>query len=135
MRSAHARPIGENPKGYYTAEYQKTTRAKIERISSPMLIIHSDQEPTLVRFNNEVLIPELRAAGKELEVKSVSGEPHCFAFNGQAAQPANVIKALEDAELFVRELRPPGFVGFDDLCHLDWCTKGAGVIKQTDSDW
>jgi dipeptidyl aminopeptidase/acylaminoacyl peptidase len=100
--AADARPIGENPKGYYTAEYQKLTRAKIERISSPMLIIQSDQEPTLVRFNNEVFIPELRAAGKNLEVKSFTGEPHCFAFNGQAAQPPNVVKALEDAEVFVR---------------------------------
>jgi hypothetical protein len=99
---ADARPIGENPKGFYTSEYQKLTRAKIERIGTPMLIIHSDQEPTLVRFNNEILIPELRTAGKNLEVKSFSGEPHCFAFNGQAAQPANVIKALEDAESFVR---------------------------------
>jgi dipeptidyl aminopeptidase/acylaminoacyl peptidase len=99
---ADARPIGEDPKGFYTPEYQKSTRAKIERISSPMLIIQSDQEPTLVRFNNEVLIPELRAGGKDLEVKSVTGEPHCFAFNGQAAQPSNVVKALEDAESFVR---------------------------------
>jgi dipeptidyl aminopeptidase/acylaminoacyl peptidase len=98
---ADARPIGENPKAFYTPEYQKLTRAKIERISSPMLIIQSDREPTLGRFNNEVFIPELRAAGKDLEVQSFTGEPHCFAFNGQAAQPANVIKALEDAELFV----------------------------------
>ena len=98
---ADARPIGENPKGFYTSEYQKATRAKIERISSPLLIIQSDQELTLARFNNEVFIPELRAAGKDLEVKSFTGEPHCFAFNGQAAQPANVIKALEYAESFV----------------------------------
>jgi dipeptidyl aminopeptidase/acylaminoacyl peptidase len=99
---ADARPIGDNPKGYYTADYQKLTRTKIERIQSPMLIIQSDQEPTLTRFNNEVFIPELRSGGKNLEVRSFTGEPHCFAFNGQAAQPANVIKAVEDAELFVR---------------------------------
>ena len=99
--AADARPIGENPKGFYTPELQKLTRAKIERISSPLLIIQSDQEPTLGRFNNEVFIPELRAAGKDLGVKSFAGEPHCFAFNGQAAQPANVVKALEDAVLFV----------------------------------
>jgi hypothetical protein len=35
-------------------------------------------------------------------VRSFMGEPHCFAFNGQAAQPGNVIKAVEDAELFLR---------------------------------
>jgi hypothetical protein len=56
-----------------------------------MLIVQSDQEPTLARFNNEVFIPELRAAGKDLDVKSFTGEPHCFAFNGQAAQPANAV--------------------------------------------
>jgi dipeptidyl aminopeptidase/acylaminoacyl peptidase len=100
--AADARPIGDNPKGYYTPEYQKLTRTKIERIKAPILIIHSDQEPTLTRFNNEVFIPELRSAGKNLEVRSFTGEPHCFAFNGQAAQPANVIKALEDAESFFR---------------------------------
>jgi len=100
----YVRPIRaliESGETLYTSEYQKLTRAKIERISSPMLILQSDQEPTLARFNNEVFIPELRAAGKNLDVKSFTGEPHCFAFNGQAAQPANVIKALEDAELFV----------------------------------
>ena len=85
-----------------TPEIQKQTRAKIERINSEILIIQGDQEPTVIPFNNQVLIPELREAGKRIEVKSYPGEPHCFAFNGRSAEPSNVVKALDDADMFFR---------------------------------
>jgi dipeptidyl aminopeptidase/acylaminoacyl peptidase len=99
---ADARPIGDRPKDYYTSELQTRTRAKINRITSPLLIIQGDQDPTLTPFNNQILIPELRDAGRNLEVKSYPGEPHCFAFGGRSARPVNVITALEHAELFIR---------------------------------
>ena len=56
----------------------------------------------MIPFNNQVLIPELREAGKRIEVKLYPGEPHCFAFNGRSAEPSNVVRALDDAEMFFR---------------------------------
>ena len=40
---ADAAPILEDPKRYYTAEYQKITQAKIARIRCPILIVQGDQ--------------------------------------------------------------------------------------------
>jgi dienelactone hydrolase len=48
-------PIGKNPRGFYTIEFQKLTRAKIARIHCPILIIQGDQDPRVfpstVRFS------------------------------------------------------------------------------------
>ena len=77
-----SRPIGDNPKAFYTAVYQKLTRAKIERIRCPILIIQGDQDPRVYPFNNQVFIPELRAMRRQVEVRTYRGEPHCFTFNG-----------------------------------------------------
>lgn len=99
-----AAPISADPKRYYTAEYQKLTRAKIDRIRSPILIVQGDQQP-INHFNAAVLIPELRAARKTLEVITYPGEPHCFAFYGngpRTPRPAAALKAFEDSDRFVR---------------------------------
>jgi dienelactone hydrolase len=73
--------IHEDPKRYYRPENQKLTRAKIDRIRCPILIIQGDIQP-VNRFNAQVLIPELRNAEKKLEVITYPGEPHCFCFSG-----------------------------------------------------
>jgi len=99
-----AAPISADPKRYYTAEYQKRTRAKIDKIRSPILIVQGDQQ-RLNAFNAAVLIPELRAAGKTLEVITYPGEPHCFAFYGsgpRTPRPATALKAFLDTDRFVR---------------------------------
>jgi dipeptidyl aminopeptidase/acylaminoacyl peptidase len=101
---ADSAPIYPDPKRYYTAEYQDRTRAKLARIRCPILIIQGDQQP-LNRFNAAVLIPELRAAGKTLEVITYPGEPHCFAFYGRGARtprPAVAYKAFLDSDRFMR---------------------------------
>jgi len=100
-----SRPIGDNPRGYYTTEYQKLTRAKIARIRCPILIIQGDQDPRVFPFNNQVFIPELRALGKKVEVITYPGEPHCFNFNGngpRTPQPATALKAFHDIDVFCR---------------------------------
>jgi dipeptidyl aminopeptidase/acylaminoacyl peptidase len=97
-------PISADPKRYYTEKYQKLTREKIKRIHTPILIVQGDQTP-LNRFNAEVLIPELRAAGKAVDVMTYPGEPHCFAFYGsgpRAPHPAAALKAFHDSEMFFR---------------------------------
>jgi dipeptidyl aminopeptidase/acylaminoacyl peptidase len=97
-------PIYPDPKRYYTAERQEHTRAKLARIRCPILIIQGDQQP-INRFNAAVLIPELRASGRSLEVITYPGEPHCFAFYGsgeRTPRPAAAHKAFLDTDRFVR---------------------------------
>ncbi|HKA20997.1 MAG TPA: prolyl oligopeptidase family serine peptidase [Blastocatellia bacterium] len=100
-----SRPIGDNPRGFYTPEYQKLTRAKISRIRCPILIIQGDQDPRVFPFNSQVFIPELRALGKKVEVITYSGEPHCFNFNGNGPRtphPEVALKAFHDIDAFCR---------------------------------
>ena len=56
-------------------------------------------------FNNQVFIPELRALGKEVEVITYPGEPHCFNFSGNGPRtphPASALKAFHDIDAFCR---------------------------------
>lgn len=94
--------ISENPKRYYTPEHQKFTLAKIKRIRCPILIVQGDQT-SVNHFNAEVLIPELRAAGKSVEVMTYPSEPHCFCFYGSGPRtphPAAALKAYRDIDSF-----------------------------------
>jgi dipeptidyl aminopeptidase/acylaminoacyl peptidase len=100
--------ISEDPKRYYTPEYQKLTRAKLARIRCPILIVQGDQH-SINRFNAEVLIPELRAAGKRLEVITYPGEPHCFGFNGNRKTDPGMKaawKLFHDTDAFCRRWLP-----------------------------
>jgi acetyl esterase/lipase len=99
---ADAAAISQDPKRFYTPEFQKLTRAKLARIHSPILIIQGDVH-RINRFNAEVLIPELRAAGKKFEVRTYAGEPHCFCFNGEGPRtpnPGAALKAFNDMAVF-----------------------------------
>jgi len=110
-----ALPIVEQPKRFYTLEYQELTRAKIARITCPILILQSDQDIN-VSFNNQVLIPELRSAGKTLEVVRCLGESHCLGFSGLATQggirkssqpgPAAALKAFHAVDAFLKRHLP-----------------------------
>jgi dienelactone hydrolase len=86
-------------------EYQQLTRAKIARIHSPILMILGDRTNRLNTFNQETLLPELRRAGKVVEVVEYSGEPHSFAFYSDASRtprPSVAMKAFEDINAFLR---------------------------------
>jgi dipeptidyl aminopeptidase/acylaminoacyl peptidase len=97
-------PIYENPKRYYTEEHQRTTRQKIAKIQSPILIVQGDVKTLLAvnDFNAAVLIPELRAAGKSVQVITYPGEPHCFAFGfgGRPASSTSAVKTFQDMDAF-----------------------------------
>jgi dipeptidyl aminopeptidase/acylaminoacyl peptidase len=105
-------PIGEDPKRFYTPEYQKFTRGKIARIRCPILILQGDKSQgqragpsPVVPFNNQVLIPELLRAGKTVEQISYPGEPHCFCFYGsgpRSPRPAAALKAFHDIDAFCK---------------------------------
>jgi len=105
----------ENGARYYTAEFQTILRAKIAKIKCPILIVQGDvnrRELPINRFNADVLIPELRAAGKQLDIRSYPGQAHCFCSasglprpGGSAAPaswPAAALKAFEDIDAFCR---------------------------------
>ena len=95
-----AEPISKNPKSHYMPEHQKRTREKVARIRCPILILQGDQH-WLNRFNADVLIPELRSAGRTLEVKTFPDEPHCFAMMGRGSRGA-ALRAFRDADAFYR---------------------------------
>jgi dipeptidyl aminopeptidase/acylaminoacyl peptidase len=116
---ADAEPIRADPKKYYTSEYQKLTRERIARIKCPILIIQGDLPKIgasdgrsitgVNQFNAEITIPELRAAGKTLEVKTYPGEPHSFAFFNsptRTPRPAVAEKAFEDVNAFLQKHLP-----------------------------
>jgi dipeptidyl aminopeptidase/acylaminoacyl peptidase len=107
---ADSAPIFEDPKGYYTPQYQKLTREKLGRIKAPILLLQGDPDRPDLRinlFNALVLVPELRALGKTLEVKSYTGQPHCFAFGGNVpARAAVALQAWQDADAFYRRHMP-----------------------------
>src|SRR5688572_30472094 len=94
----------EDPKAFYTPELQKFTRDKIERIKCPVLIVHGDQHP-INKINHEIVIPELKRAGKTLEVILYPGQPHTFLF-GQAGSPAATRKCFDDCHAFFRKHLP-----------------------------
>ena len=91
---------------YRTANDSQTLADKIERISSPILIIQGDGPSPLNQFNAEILIPELRAANKSVEVITYAGEPHSFAYYNtpqRTPRPVVALAAFEKAETFFRE--------------------------------
>jgi dipeptidyl aminopeptidase/acylaminoacyl peptidase len=90
----------DDPKHYYTPELQKFTREKIQRITCPVLIVHGDQHP-INKINHEIIIPELKAAGKDVEVILYLGQPHTFVF-AQEGSPEAALKCFNDCDAFVR---------------------------------
>lgn len=97
-------PIFQNPKQHYTAEHQRTTREKIARIQSPILIVQGDAKTPLAvnDFNAAILIPELQSAHKGVEVITYPGAPHCFAMGSHPASAASALKAFRDSDAFFR---------------------------------
>jgi dipeptidyl aminopeptidase/acylaminoacyl peptidase len=94
----------ENPKSFYTPELQKLTRAKVARITCPVLIVHGDQHP-INKINHEIVIPELKHADKRLEVILYPGQPHTFVF-GQEGSPEAAKKCFDDCNVFFKEYLP-----------------------------
>ncbi len=77
----NGRHIMEDPKSFYTPELQKHTREKIGKINCPILIAHGDVA-SINKINNEIFIPELKKAGKKVEVLLYPGELHGFSQRG-----------------------------------------------------
>jgi acetyl esterase/lipase len=97
-RRAQRDKLMEEPRRFYTPELQKRIREKIERIACPVLIVHGYQHP-INKINHEIIIPELKAAEKTLQVIDYSGQPHNFVF-GQEGSPEATRKCFDDCHAF-----------------------------------
>lgn len=91
----------EEPKAFYTPALQRFTREKIARIRCPVFIGHGDKH-AINKINHEIIIPELKAAGKQLQVIAYPGQPHGFYF-GANGDPAAGKKFFEDADAFFKK--------------------------------
>jgi acetyl esterase/lipase len=106
----------DNPKQHYTPEFQQILRAKVSKIDCPILIVQGDanrRELPINRFNAEVLIPELRAAKKTVDVRSYADQEHCFCAGSgvprpggwptSASAPPAALAAFRDIDTFSRK--------------------------------
>lgn len=91
--------VMRNPKKYYTPELQKLTRAKIGQIHCPVLIVHGDVHP-LKFINQEIVVPELKAANKPVEYIGYAGQPHAFWWGAMDAAVGE--KVFNDAMRFLK---------------------------------
>jgi dipeptidyl aminopeptidase/acylaminoacyl peptidase len=88
-----------NPKKYLTPELQQFTRAKIKQIHCPVLIVHGDIHALKI-INQEIIVPELKAANKPVEYIAYAGQPHGFWWG--AADGAVGQKVFDDAMRFLK---------------------------------
>src|SRR5262249_45862812 len=70
-------PVQVNPKQYWTAELQAMTREKVRKIHCPVFIAYGESS-NLNMLNEDIVIPELKAAGKDLKTKYYPGQWHGF---------------------------------------------------------
>lgn len=85
---------------------QAPDTGKIERIKAPILLIRGDQTAVINDFNQDVFIPAVETAGKQLTVRTYPGQLHSFAFydnEERTPEPAVSLQAFHDIDAFFRE--------------------------------
>ncbi len=91
-----------DPHRFYTAEVRRLTKEKVRRISAPVLIAHGTGGPrSLLKINQEILLAEMKAAGKTVELILYPGQPHGFYFGRTPDQEA-ALKFFVDCDAFFR---------------------------------
>lgn len=100
-RGPNFQAIMKDPKQYYTPALQEFTRAKIAKIHCPVLFALGDKHP-IVKINHDIIIPEMQAAKKALEVIVYPGQPHSF-YWGAGGDPAAGEKFFNDARTFLKK--------------------------------
>jgi dipeptidyl aminopeptidase/acylaminoacyl peptidase len=112
--------VNENSQAARDADYLALYRAqpdhsaflaKLARIESPILIIMGTHttHSGINQWNEAILIPELRAAAKTVEVITFPGEPHTFSFASspdRTPRPAAAQKAFRDIHHFLQRHLP-----------------------------
>jgi acetyl esterase/lipase len=100
-----------NPKPHYTPELQKFTQAKVNKIHCPVLIVHGDIHPLKI-INQEIIVPELKAADKTVEYIEYAGQAHGFWW-GAADGPVGQ-KVFDDAMRFIKPTLKTQLVPIDE---------------------
>lgn len=96
--------MNADPEQLYTSEIQRHTRAKLEKLNTPTLILHGDQHH-LKNFNFGVFIPEMVAMGKPVEVMKFPGEFHGF-YWGRGRIPLLAQRSNVNAQEWLRGKLP-----------------------------
>ena len=105
---------------YRSKEDNQAFSEALARISSPILMIEGPGIPfaKLIQFNDEILVPELRTAGKAVDVLLYGDEPHGFLWRSEppaTRSPNDAIDAFEKTDEFFRQhirRQPTRFVDF-----------------------
>src|SRR5438067_10616814 len=98
-----------DPKKYYTPELQRFTRAKIAKISCPVFIALGGTSQ-INKINTDIIIPELKEAGKDPRVFFYPNQPHGFS---KGASPA-AAKFYNDASAFLLKHLPTKPTALDE---------------------
>lgn len=112
VADAGGRPTGDrrwdvmnaDPEELYTPALQRRTRAKMEKLNTPTLILHGDQHQ-LKKFNFDLFVPEMVAMGKDVTLMKFPGEFHGF-YWGQGRIPLLAERSNISAEEWLRERMP-----------------------------
>jgi acetyl esterase/lipase len=102
-----ALPVLADPHAYYTTEVQTLARERIGRIASPIFIAQGDQRVFDIDNHvpvDEILVPELQAAGKEVVETRYPGQRHCFGFGGGLSGTDASASTMAAAGRFVRDM-------------------------------
>jgi len=91
--------ILQNPRERYTPERQATTREKIKQIKCPVMILDGDKH-VLKTLNQEIFLPELKAAGVDVLYQIYPGNPHGF-YWGSGTTEKTVEQFMADIDAFL----------------------------------
>ncbi len=71
----------EDPRQFFTPELRRSAQEEFRKISGPIFLAAGDRGQG-VDIHNEFLIPDLKAAGKDVEAIVYPGQPHAFGWYG-----------------------------------------------------
>jgi acetyl esterase/lipase len=94
--------IMADPQRFYTGKFKSRARSMFKEINSPILILHGDQHPLKI-INSEIIVPELKAFGKDVTYSVFPGLNHGF-YWGNAKSGATI----ETVEKIMRDI--PDFI-------------------------
>jgi len=74
--------LNEDPHKFFTPEFRRSAQEEFRKISGPIFLAQGDGwlRAGAVDMHNEFLIPDLKAAGNEVEMTTYPGQNHCFGF-------------------------------------------------------
>ncbi len=90
-----------DPAAFWTPEIVANVRDKVSRFETPLLILHGDIHP-LKNVNMDYVFPEIKKAGKTMEVKVYPGKNHGF-YWGTRVNEEFIEEMIQDIQDFADE--------------------------------